>query len=652
MLSRFPVAVRLGFGFAVPLVLMALLTLVAISQMRAVDTDLRTINEVNSVLQRYAINFRGSVHDRSIAVRDVVMLEDAAARAAEVRLIEALAEDYAVNEDQMAARTAEVGVDALQREMLTDIAAIKQRTDPIVERIIASRAAGDVAQAERLLDQVRPLYVDWLAAINRFIDYQEAANQEIGANVETSVRNFVFVALATLILAVGLAVAAGFVVSRSITAPLNRLREAMQTLAEGRITETVPGEDRHDEIGAMARTVAVFRDGEVERARLSREAAQEQDRERQRQAQLEALIAKFRETVSEALGGVSKSTDSLRNSAGALSDNAGKAVERSSKAREATVGAAGEVQSVAAASEELASSIREIAAQTQRASGVVDEASRMTEATNAKVESLSEAAEKIGAVVEIIRTIADQTNLLALNATIEAARAGEAGKGFAVVAEEVKQLASQTANATTEIGQQIAAVQASTQESVDAIRSISGAVAEIMSFTQAIAGSVDQQEGATKEIAESITKASRGSHDATSHVEDVSRAIGDTSGVAADVRKLSDDLGHVSATLSGEVERFLEAVASDVDNRRRALRRRTHAAVVVRADGSKRSVTMLDVSETGARLERFEGARADEQLSIEMPDGQTVGGYVARLGSEDVGVQFHRSYSGWDRLAA
>ncbi|WP_227586235.1 methyl-accepting chemotaxis protein, partial [Klebsiella aerogenes] len=69
--------------------------------------------------------------------------------------------------------------------------------------------------------------------------------------------------------------------------------------------------------------------------------------------------------------------------------------------------------------------------------------------TENDIRALSDAAEKIGQVIELINTIAGQTNLLALNATIEAARAGEAGKGFAVVASEVKQLAAQTARATS-----------------------------------------------------------------------------------------------------------------------------------------------------------------------------------------------------------
>ncbi|MGA8801721.1 MAG: methyl-accepting chemotaxis protein, partial [Pseudolabrys sp.] len=79
---------------------------------------------------------------------------------------------------------------------------------------------------------------------------------------------------------------------------------------------------------------------------------------------------------------------------------------------------------------------------------------------------MDEAAGRIGDVIKLITDIAEQTNLLALNATIEAARAGDAGRGFAVVASEVKSLAGQTAKATTEISEQIAAIQTARDETV------------------------------------------------------------------------------------------------------------------------------------------------------------------------------------------
>src|SRR5690606_32579257 len=121
---------------------------------------------------------------------------------------------------------------------------------------------------------------------------------------------------------------------------------------------------------------------------------------------------------------------------------------------------------------------------------------------------LSEAAGRIGDVVKLITAIADQTKLLALNATIEAERAGEAGLGFAVVAQEVKALAAQTANATMEIGNQIAAIQGATELSVTSIKEISRTIGEMAGIASAIAAAFDEQSAATGEIAASAPQAS------------------------------------------------------------------------------------------------------------------------------------------------
>jgi len=176
------------------------------------------------------------------------------------------------------------------------------------------------------------------------------------------------------------------------------------------------------------------------------------------------------------------------------------------------------------------------------------------------VASLANAAQRIGDVVNLINDIASQTNLLALNATIEAARAGEAGKGFAVVANEVKHLASQTAKATGEIGEQITAVQEETRKAVGAIRNIGEVIDKVRSISSEISAAVEQQGAATGEIARNVQEAARGTQEVSSTIGGVSQAAASTGAAAQQVLASAGVLADNSNRLRQEVSSFLTTV--------------------------------------------------------------------------------------------
>jgi methyl-accepting chemotaxis protein len=370
------------------------------------------------------------------------------------------------------------------------------------------------------------------------------------------------VALAGLAL-MTIAAVAGVFLARSITVPLRRAVDATSALARGVTSVDLTDAGRRDEIGDIARALSIFRDGAIERARLEAAAATERAQAALRQQKLDTLIAEFRAGVQGVLATLRSETVAMGTTAHTLGMAARQASGEADAAREASARASSNVETVAAAAEELSSSIREISTQAHGTNAVVARAAGMAEETDRDVAALSTAADRIGEAVQLIRAIAEQTNLLALNATIEAARAGEAGRGFAVVASEVKALATQTARVTEEIGQQIAAVQASTGEAVAAIRSIGSTIAEVRSFATSIATAVEQQNSATAEISRAISDASEGSRQVLGNVQSVAGSIDGTAHEAARVQDASSQLRAASDRLSQTVEHFLAEVARD-----------------------------------------------------------------------------------------
>jgi methyl-accepting chemotaxis protein len=164
------------------------------------------------------------------------------------------------------------------------------------------------------------------------------------------------------------------------------------------------------------------------------------------------------------------------------------------------------------------------------------------ETTTTTIRSLSQAVDKIGSVVGLISDIAAQTNLLALNATIEAARAGEAGRGFSVVASEVKSLATQTAKATDEIGQQIALIQEATRRAVEGIEGTGRTIASIAGIAEEVASAVDSQAAATDGIAETANRAAANAKTVAEALKTVADAVRRTQDDAAAVLNLSRNL--------------------------------------------------------------------------------------------------------------
>jgi methyl-accepting chemotaxis protein len=353
-----------------------------------------------------------------------------------------------------------------------------------------------------------------------------------------------------------------FYVQRRLVRRLTSIGDAMRRLSSGDTDLTVTAAADRDEIGDMARSLEVFRGGEIERREMALRQEAEQAAQRARTAVIERMIGDFRATVTAVIGVVTENASSMETTARTLSSIAAEADVQARAASSASEQTSSSVRTVAGATEELGASIRQISEQAAQANGVVERASAIAQNADQLVGQLSNGANRIGDVVKLIRAIAEQTNLLALNATIEAARAGESGRGFAVVASEVKTLASQTAKATEEIATQIGAIQSSTAEAVEAIRQIGGVMGDIRGFTSTIAASVQEQSASTQEIGRNVHEAAAGANELAGNMATVTEAIDETNRSATHVLTASNALTAQTGTLQQAVDEFLDRVAA------------------------------------------------------------------------------------------